>query len=93
MDFIKKAQQSFGGSSSSSHANTAPADPNAPAGTAGQPAGQKDDYVDKAFGFASKKFGMNTSKEQNEKITDAGRGFYEKQTGSKVSDKVCISPS
>lgn len=73
MDFVKKAMS--GGSSSNQQAP--PAD------------GQKEDYVDKAFGGISKKVGLNTSKEQNEKITDAGRGFYEKQTGKPVDPKVC----
>lgn len=79
MDFLKKASQSFGGSSSQNQQQQQV--------QGGQPV-QKDDYVDKAFSSISKKFGFNGSKEQNEKITDAGREFYEKQTGKKVSSKV-----
>lgn len=79
MDFIKKAKDTMGGSSSHQQQPT----------EGGQPA-QKEDYVDKAFSGISKKAGMNTSQAQNEKITDAGRGLYEKQTGSKVNPKVCL---
>lgn len=57
---------------------------------AGQPAGQKEDYVDKGLDAGEKKFGMPQNRAANEKITDAGRGMYEKQTGKNVSDKVCV---
>lgn len=74
---INKAKDAMSGSGSSSGA--------------GQPAGQKEDYVDKGLDAGEKKFGMHQSRETNEKITDTGRGLYEKQTGKKVSDKVHIN--
>lgn len=77
MDFLKKAQGAMGGSGSSSSSNQ----------QAG--AGQKEDYVDKGLDAVEKKFGFSQSRETNEKITDSAREFYEKQTGNKVSDKVC----
>lgn len=78
--FLNKAKDAMSGAggSSSNTGNTAPAD------------GQKEDYVDKGLDGVEKKFGFSQSRETNEKITDAGRGLYEKQTGSKVSDKVCL---
>ena len=81
--FFNKAKEMLGSSgSSSSHSTTT--------NTTGAPQ-QKDDYVDKGFAAISKQFGFKGSKEQNERITDAGRSFYEKQTGKKVSSNVCIS--
>lgn len=76
---INKAKDAMSGSGSSSGA--------------GQPAagGQKEDYVDKGLAAGEKKFGMPQNREANEKVTDAGRGLYEKQTGKKVSDKVCAN--
>ncbi|WYZ45744.1 hypothetical protein EsH8_VIII_001060 [Colletotrichum jinshuiense] len=65
----------FAGGSSSSH-------------SAGQPAGQKQDPVDKIFDKVSKKAGHDFSPSQDEKITDAGRKLYEKFTGKKVSSKI-----
>jgi hypothetical protein len=53
----------------------------APAGNQQQAPGQKTDYVDKAFDFASKKAGHDMNPQTDEKITDAGRGLYEKVTG------------
>lgn len=73
---INKAKDAMSGSGSSSGA--------------GQPAGQKEDYVDKGLDAGEKKFGMPQNRAANEKITDAGRGMYEKQTGKQVSDKVCV---
>ncbi|OLN90178.1 hypothetical protein CCHL11_09797 [Colletotrichum chlorophyti] len=51
--------------------------------SAGQPAAgqQKKDPVDKAFDFISKKAGHDFSDSTDEKITDAGRGMYEKASG------------
>ena len=46
-----------------------------------QPAGQKTDYVDKAFDFVSKKAGHDMAPQTDEKITDGGRGVFEKLTG------------
>ncbi|GKT66351.1 hypothetical protein ColTof3_13690 [Colletotrichum tofieldiae] len=48
------------------------------AGAAGQ---QKQDPVDKVFDFGSKKAGHDFAPGTDEKITDAGRGLYEKVTG------------
>lgn len=48
----------------------------------------KEDYVDKGLDAVEKKFGFQQSRETNERITDVGRDFYEKETGKKVSDKV-----
>lgn len=57
--------------------------------TGGQTGGAgKEDYADKGLDQIEKRAGMTQSRETNEKITDAGRGMYEKSTGSKVSDKV-----
>ncbi|KAL0938193.1 uncharacterized protein CTRU02_207924 [Colletotrichum truncatum] len=54
-----------------------------------QPAGQpKQDPVDKAFDFATKKAGHDMPRSTDEKITDAGRNMYEKVTGKKVNPKI-----
>ncbi|KAK2008714.1 hypothetical protein LZ32DRAFT_661888 [Colletotrichum eremochloae] len=58
---------------------------NANAAGAGQ---QKQDPVDKVFDFGSKKAGHDFSPSTDEKITDAGRGIYEKVTGKKVNPKI-----
>lgn len=82
MNFLNKAKEALGKSSSSS------------SGTQPQGGdGQKEDYVDKGLDAVQKKFGMQQSRETNERITDGARGLYEKQTGSKVSDKVCLKLS
>lgn len=75
---INKAKDAMSGSGSGSGS--------APAG------GQKEDYVDKGLAGVEKKTGFSQSRETNEKVTDAGRGLYEKQTGKKVSDKVYFLP-
>ncbi|KAG5983958.1 hypothetical protein E4U55_006568 [Claviceps digitariae] len=78
MDFVKKAAEGMKGNS-------------APAGDAaaqGQGQGEKQDYVDKAFGMGAKKSGHNIDANTQEKITDAGRSLYEKATGSKVNPKI-----
>ncbi|EFQ36265.1 hypothetical protein CGRA01v4_14989 [Colletotrichum graminicola] len=49
---------------------------------------QKQDPVDKVFDFGSKKAGHDFSPSTDEKITDAGRGVYEKVTGKKVNPKI-----
>ncbi|KAJ6441047.1 T-complex protein 1 subunit zeta [Purpureocillium lavendulum] len=77
MDFVKKAAEGLKGSSGEKK------DQPAQGGD-----GQKEDYVDKAFGFASSKSGHTLSREQQEKITDGGRSAYEKATGSKVDPKI-----
>jgi hypothetical protein len=48
---------------------------------AGAGGAQNQDYGDKGLAAAEKKFGMSQSAATNEKITDAGRNFYEKQSG------------
>ncbi|EME40270.1 hypothetical protein DOTSEDRAFT_28174 [Dothistroma septosporum NZE10] len=60
-----------------------------------QPAGQKEDYLDKAVDAMEKKFGQASGHQidpakyraQNEKFTDKLRGFFEKKTGKKVPEK------
>ncbi|KAJ2906126.1 hypothetical protein MKZ38_002841 [Zalerion maritima] len=42
----------------------------------------------RAFGMAASKSGHEVDRNTSEKITDSGRGLYEKATGTKVSDKV-----
>ncbi|GJN71446.1 hypothetical protein VFPFJ_02103 [Purpureocillium lilacinum] len=79
MDFVKKAAEGIKGSSSGQNKDQQ-------AAQGGE--GQKEDYVDKAFAFASSKSGHNISREQQEKITDGGRSAYEKATGSKVDPKI-----
>lgn len=73
MDALKKAASKVSGGSGSS---------NQQAGGAG-----KEDYVDKAFDAGVKKSGYNIDRQQQEKITDAGRGAFEKSTGKTVPDK------
>lgn len=41
-----------------------------------------------AFDFGAKKSGHSVPRETAEKITDAGRGLYEKATGKKVNPKI-----
>ncbi|KKY15518.1 hypothetical protein UCRPC4_g06321 [Phaeomoniella chlamydospora] len=50
------------------------------------------DYLDKGVEFAEKKFGggkidPNKSRGINEKVTDAGREYFEKATGKDIPDK------
>ncbi|KAM3507680.1 hypothetical protein MY10362_001621 [Beauveria mimosiformis] len=47
----------------------------------------KQDYLDKGIGFASKKAGYNIDRNTEEKIGDGARGAYEKFSGSKVPEK------
>lgn len=69
MDFLKNAMNKNKASSSTS-------------GTSGTAkTGQKDDYLDKAWDFASKKGGKDFDKGTDEKITDGMRSAYEKATG------------
>ncbi|KAI8631437.1 hypothetical protein F5Y19DRAFT_473110 [Xylariaceae sp. FL1651] len=50
--------------------------------TSAVPAGQKDDYGDKGASFLNKKYlNDKLSRDQLEKITDAGREGIEKMTG------------
>lgn len=74
MDFLKKAQSMMSGSKTHTQ----------------KPAGQGDDYVDKGLSAIQKKLGMSSNRQTNEAITDAGRNFYEKQTGKKVNPKVYL---
>ncbi|KAM5345921.1 hypothetical protein ACJ41O_011782 [Fusarium nematophilum] len=52
--------------------------------------GSKDgkDFLDKGIAFASKKAGFHISPQNNERIGDAARSAYEKQTGKKVDPKI-----
>ncbi|POS73015.1 hypothetical protein DHEL01_v208589 [Diaporthe helianthi] len=59
-----------------------------PAAGGSAPAGQKDDYVDKAFAFGAKKSGHNVDHNTAEKITDGARSLYEKATGKKIDPKI-----
>lgn len=79
MDFFNKAKNALGGTGGASHGTS-------------KPAGQGDDYVDKGLSMIQKKLGMSSNKATNEKLTDQGRALYEKQTGKKVSSKVCVYP-
>ncbi|GAO13530.1 uncharacterized protein UV8b_05803 [Ustilaginoidea virens] len=72
MDFVKKAVQGVKGSQHNQNPNNA---------------GQQD-YVDKAFDYGTKKSGHPMDRNTQEKITDAGRGVYEKVTGKKVNPKI-----
>jgi len=46
-----------------------------------QPMGQKQDPLDKVFDKVTKKSGHDMAPGTDEKITDAGRGLFEKVTG------------
>ncbi|KAL6875122.1 hypothetical protein J3F83DRAFT_729968 [Trichoderma novae-zelandiae] len=87
MDFVKKAmgksgenQQDSSIQGTQSTHGTAPAAP-------GAQGGQQDDYVDKAFSMGAKQSGHTMDRNTQEKITDTGRGMYEKATGNKVDPK------
>ncbi|KAL8725355.1 MAG: hypothetical protein Q9166_007415 [cf. Caloplaca sp. 2 TL-2023] len=43
--------------------------------------GEQKDYLDKGLEAGEKRFGVNAGSGTNEKITDQGREFFEKQTG------------
>ncbi|KJX99727.1 hypothetical protein TI39_contig353g00041 [Zymoseptoria brevis] len=79
MDFLKKAAGSMGNKEGQQQGGQPAA--------GGAPAGQKQDYGDKAFDTISKKAGHDFTPEQDEKITDGLRGAYEKFSGSKVNEK------
>ncbi|PTB69048.1 hypothetical protein BBK36DRAFT_2418 [Trichoderma citrinoviride] len=87
MDFVKKAMgksgenqnESSGIQGNQSTHGTAPAAP--------QQGGQQDDYVDKAFSMGAKQSGHNIDRNTQEKITDTGRGMYEKASGNQVDPK------
>jgi hypothetical protein len=76
MDFIKKASDSFSNSNKDERKE------------GDKPAEQKEDYVDKAFAFASDKSGYKIDRNTQEKITDGGRDAYEKYSGNKVDPKI-----
>ncbi|KAM0327054.1 hypothetical protein ACHAQA_006177 [Verticillium albo-atrum] len=80
MDFLKKAAESVSGGSKNEQTKT-------DAGASGSSAKQTDDYGDKAFAALSSKTGYNIGRDTQEKITDAGRGAYEKASGQKVPEK------
>ncbi|KAI4754341.1 hypothetical protein E4T52_13481 [Aureobasidium sp. EXF-3400] len=53
-------------------------------------AGGQEDYLDKGMDALEKKQGQDPSKLRsvNEKVSDTGRGMFEKATGKNVPDKV-----
>ncbi|KAI9749523.1 MAG: hypothetical protein M1815_002430 [Lichina confinis] len=55
-----------------------------------RPGGQKDDYFDKGFAMAQKKFapGTKVDRAKSEKITDGIRKIFEKLTGKKVPSSI-----
>lgn len=52
------------------------------------PAGQKQDYLDKAVAFICKRLGIRLDPAKQEKYTDQARAMYEKKSGKKVSSKI-----
>ncbi|KAI1734609.1 hypothetical protein F4680DRAFT_437692 [Xylaria scruposa] len=83
MDALKKV---IGGENQNA-ANTN-AGPFAGHNTGTAPVGQKDDYGDKGAAYVNKEYmGGKFSHDQLEKITDAGRGAFEKATGKHVPEK------
>ncbi|KAL2753253.1 hypothetical protein ACRALDRAFT_1065415 [Sodiomyces alcalophilus JCM 7366] len=80
MDKLKNAMK--GGSDSSKEQSS-----QATQGAQGAQGGQQDDYLDKAFGAAAQKSGHNIDRDTQERITDTGRGMFEKGTGKKVPEK------
>ncbi|EGP87116.1 unnamed protein product [Zymoseptoria tritici ST99CH_1A5] len=87
MDFIKKAAGSLGNKEGQQQDGQPAQQQGGQPAAGGAPAGQKQDYGDKAFDTISKKAGHDFTPEQDEKITDGLRGAYEKFSGSKVNDK------
>ncbi|CAG8951938.1 hypothetical protein HYFRA_00005744 [Hymenoscyphus fraxineus] len=83
MDFLKKAAAAAGGSKTGGQGHNQQQMGHGQAG----PAGQKEDYGDKAFNFLAKKSGHQVNPATSEKITDGMRGMYEKATGKKVDPK------
>lgn len=80
MDALKKAAEKVtGGGNANSQVHTQQA--GQPAAAGGQ------DYGDKAFAAGVKKSGYNINPSTQEKMTDAGRGAFEKATGKNVPDK------
>ncbi|KAM0269645.1 hypothetical protein ACHAQH_009688 [Verticillium albo-atrum] len=82
MDFLKKAAESVSGNK-----NQQQQQPTDGAASGSTQTNQTDDYGDKAFAAISKKTGYNLSRDTQEKITDAGRGAFEKASGQKVPEK------
>jgi len=79
MDKIKEMANKVGSGSGSTGTGTT--------GTTGGAGAPGTDYGDKGIAALEKKTGHNLSAEQNEKITDGGRNFIEKQTGKNIPDK------
>ncbi|KAH8819400.1 hypothetical protein F5884DRAFT_848723 [Xylogone sp. PMI_703] len=75
MDFIKNAVGGNGQQANTNNPTNQPA------------AGGSEDYGDKGLDFVEKRSGHSLGREQNEKISDAARGMYEKATGNKVDPK------
>ncbi|KAI9688891.1 MAG: hypothetical protein M1822_001248 [Bathelium mastoideum] len=58
--------------------------------SSGGAAGGQEDYVDKGLDSVENKAGLDSKnlRSTNEKITDAGRGEFEKSTGKDIPDKI-----
>ncbi|KAG7119284.1 hypothetical protein HYQ45_015162 [Verticillium longisporum] len=81
MDFLKKAAESISSSSNNNNNN------NQQQQQQPQQQQQTDDYGDKAFAALAAKTGYSLGRDTQEKITDAGRGAFEKASGQKVPEK------
>jgi len=82
MDFLKKAASSAGGSGSNNQQQQQGGQQQQ-----GQGQQQGQDYLDKAWQFASKKAGHDLDPNTDEKITDGIRSAYEKGSGKKLDPK------
>ncbi|CRJ81845.1 hypothetical protein BN1723_014217 [Verticillium longisporum] len=94
MDFLKKAAESISSSSNNNNNNNNQQQQgnnnnNNASGSTQQPQQQQqtDDYGDKAFAALAAKTGYSLGRDTQEKITDAGRGAFEKASGQKVPEK------
>ncbi|KAF3349891.1 hypothetical protein VD0002_g1088 [Verticillium dahliae] len=91
MDFLKKAAESISSSSNNNNQQQQGNNNNNnnASGSTQQPQQQQqtDDYGDKAFAALAAKTGYSLGRDTQEKITDAGRGAFEKASGQKVPEK------
>ncbi|KAG7141329.1 hypothetical protein HYQ45_002054 [Verticillium longisporum] len=94
MDFLKKAAESISSSSNKNknqqqQQQQGNNNNNNASGSTQQPQQQQqtDDYGDKAFAALASKTGYSLGRDTQEKITDAGRGAFEKASGQKVPEK------
>ncbi|GAW24598.1 hypothetical protein ANO14919_141890 [Xylariales sp. No.14919] len=78
MDTIKKAAKKV------SHSDSGPG-----ASSGGNAGGAQEDYGDKGAEYINKNYlGDKMSREQREKVTDAGREGFEKATGKNVPSNI-----